>query len=72
MSGFTYAGIAKGSLAAYWQSVGFFDPWIFSSLQSYGACGLFSYFMDFGLGLMSVGLICYYIYPPIKKEVDTD
>ena len=31
-AGFTYAGIAKGSLAAYFQSVGFLDPWVFSSL----------------------------------------
>jgi hypothetical protein len=55
MSGFTYAGIAKGSLAAYWQSVGFFDPWIFSSLQSLGATAVFSNFMVLGLGFMSVG-----------------
>ena len=57
MSGFTYAGIAKGSLAAYWQSVGFFDPWIFSSLQSLGATAVFSNFMYLGLGFMSVGYI---------------
>lgn len=72
MSGFTYAGIAKGSLAAYWQSVGFFDPWIFSSLQSLGATAVFSNFMVYGATLISISYAYNYIYPQIKKEGDTD
>ena len=40
-SGFYCAGIGKGTLAAYWQSIGFLDPYTFSFLQSCGATAVF-------------------------------
>ena len=62
-SGFTGTGIVKGSFAAYWQSVGLFDPWTLSCLQSLGATGMYSSLMVYGGGLISVGLIYNYFYP---------